>query len=161
MRPENPRPESTSNGRDRARPELGFLIRGPFNAAQHIARQPTSVPCPLAPWAGSSDILGPFNILKGFRDQICLNPSGMLCFPTFLYTKVSDSPQTPVLRGHYCVKSAMFFRTNLSDSLRHPGCECTTTQKVLCFYKCNSPIGPFVDAAKPQDCEAARLRELI
>ena len=107
---------------------LGGVVRRPRSLAHskttHISALPPGplggVPCPLAPWAGSSDILGPFNILKGFRDQICLNPSGMLCFPTFLYTKVSDSRQTPVLRGHYCVTSAMFFHTKLPDSGQTP-----------------------------------------
>ena len=115
---------------------LGFFIGGPFIAAQHIARQPA--PQCLAPWPpgrGRQTCFGPLNILKGTRDHICLNPSAMLCFHTLSYTKFSDSRQTPVLRGHYCVTSIMFFHTQLSDSLRHPGCECTITPKVLCFLK--------------------------
>ena len=114
---------------------LGFFIGGPFNAAQHIARQPA--PQCLAPWPpgrGRQTCFGPSNILKGTRDHICLNPSAMLCFHTLSCTNFSDSRQTPVPRGHYCVTSAMFFRTNLSDSLRHPGCECSTLPSDLFLF---------------------------
>ena len=37
----------------------------------------------------------------------------------FFHTKLPDCGQTPVLRGHYCVKSAMFFHTKLPDAFLH------------------------------------------
>ena len=101
---------------------LGFFIGGPFNAAQHIARQPA--PQCLAPWPpgrGRQTCFGPLNILKGTRDHICLNPSAMLCFHTLSCTIFSDSRQTPVPRGHYCVKSAMFFSHAIVRQSQTPG----------------------------------------
>ena len=115
---------------------LGFFIGGPFNAAQHIARQPA--PQCLAPWPpgrGRQTCFGPLNILKGTRDHICLNPSAMLCFHTLSCTNFSDSRQTPVPRGHYCVKSAMFFTRNCQTVSDTRAASALLRQKCYVFKK--------------------------
>ena len=92
---------------------LGFFIGGPFNAAQHIARQPapqclapwppgrgrqtcfgtyskttrTPVPCPMAPWPGSSDMLRSFKYIKRHSGPYL---SESVCHAMFSYTFIHE-----------------------------------------------------------------------
>ena len=141
---------------------LGFFIGGPFNAAQHIARQPapqclapwppgrgrqtcfgphskttrTPVPCPMAPWPGSSDMLRSFKYIKRHSGPYL---SESVCHAMFSYTFIHEifrqSSDTGAARALLRKKCYVFFTRNCQTVSDTRAASALLRQKCFVFKK--------------------------